>query len=63
MEAGFQVEGISFLERERYAATYVREKILNGENWEELVPASVAQYIKRIGGVERIRNLAKTDKV
>ena len=63
MEAGFQVEGISFLERERYAATHVREKILNGENWEELVPASVAQYIKRIGGVDRIRNLAKTDKV
>ena len=63
MEAGFQVEGISFLERDRYAATYVREKILNGEDWEHLVPKSVAEYIKHIGGIERIRNLAKTDKV
>ena len=41
----------------------VRDKILNGKNWESLVPPSVAEYIKRIGGVERIRNLAKLDKV
>lgn len=63
MEAGFPVEGIKFYRRETYTATNVRDHILKGENWESLVPTSVARYIKRIGGVERIRNLARTDKV
>jgi len=63
MEAGFKVEGIKFYKRGVYTATNVRDRILNGENWEALIPSSVAEYIKQIGGVERIRNLAKTDKV
>ena len=37
--------------------------MLSGEPWEELVPGPVAEYIKAIGGVERLRELAKTDKV
>lgn len=63
LEAGFKVYGIKFYRRKIYTATNVRDKILNGKNWESLVPPSVAEYIKRIGGVERIRNLAKLDKV
>jgi len=35
--------------------------MLNGQNWEKLVPNSVVQFIKEISGVERIRDLAKTD--
>ena len=61
IEAGFKVEGIPYEKRESYNATNVREKILSGENWEELVPGSVAKFIKQIRGVERIRDLAKTD--
>ncbi|RLI05870.1 nicotinamide-nucleotide adenylyltransferase [Candidatus Bathyarchaeota archaeon] len=60
-EAGFVVEGIPYLNREIYNATNVRERILNGESWETLVPQSVADFIKKIRGVERIRDLAKTD--
>jgi nicotinamide-nucleotide adenylyltransferase len=63
MEAGFKVENIRFYKRAVYSATYVRDRILNGGNWGKLVPEAVARYIKQIGGVERIRNLAKTDKV
>lgn len=62
-EANFKVEGIKFYRRAQYSATYVRRQILNGENWEDLVPRAVARYIREIGGVERIRNLAKTDKI
>ncbi|RLG92487.1 MAG: nicotinamide-nucleotide adenylyltransferase [Candidatus Hecatellales archaeon] len=61
VEAGFKVEGIPYKNRETYNATNVREKILSGENWEELVPRSVAEFIRQIRGIERIKDLAKTD--
>jgi nicotinamide-nucleotide adenylyltransferase len=62
-EAGFKVESIKFYRRAVYSATYVRDRILNGESWEKLVPKTVSRYIRQIGGIERIRNLSKTDKV
>jgi len=37
--------------------------MLNNKGWEELVPETVAQFIKEINGVRRIHDLAKTDKV
>ncbi|MEM3736836.1 MAG: nicotinamide-nucleotide adenylyltransferase [Candidatus Bathyarchaeia archaeon] len=62
-ESGFIVERIPFLQRDKFNATLVREKILNGENWEDLVPSSVAAFIKKIGGVERVRELTYSDKL
>jgi nicotinamide-nucleotide adenylyltransferase len=58
----FDVRQIPFFERERFSATEIRRRILQGEDWEDLVPASVAEYIKEIDGVGRIRDLAKRDK-
>jgi len=63
IEAGYEVKSIRFYKREVYSATEIRERMLKGENWEELVPKSVAEFIKEIGGVERLKDLAKTDKV
>lgn len=63
VEAGFEVRPIPFHERETYSATEIRTRILNGENWEELVPRAIAEYIKEIDGVQRLRDLAKSDKV
>jgi len=62
-EAGFKVRPIPFYERHIYSATEVRRRMLAGEPWEDLVPKSVADFIKAIGGVERLRALARTDKV
>jgi len=62
LEAGFEVKAIPFYERHIYSATEVRRRMLAGEPWEELVPEPVAEFIKAIGGVERLRDLAKTDK-
>lgn len=62
MEGGFKVESIPFHKREKYSSTYVREKIMKNESWEELVPKSVAQFIKKVDGVERLRDLTKSDK-
>ncbi|MBS7607764.1 MAG: nicotinamide-nucleotide adenylyltransferase [Candidatus Bathyarchaeia archaeon] len=63
IEAGYEVKAIRFHKREVYSATEIRERILKEENWEELVPKSVAEFIKEIGGVERLKDLTKTDKV
>ena len=63
VEAGFKVESIPFHKRKVYSATEIRKRMLTNKGWEELVPKSVAQFIKEIGGVDRIRDLAKTDKI
>jgi len=37
--------------------------MLKGKNWKTLVPRSVAQYIEEIDGIQRLRDLNKTDKI
>ncbi len=59
----FQVKSVPFHEREIFSATEIRKRLLRGENWKELVPEGVARFIEEIGGVERLRDLTKTDKV
>ena len=60
-EAGFRVEPIPFYDRETYSSTEIRERVVRGDSWEELVPNSVASYIKSIFGDERLRELALSD--
>jgi len=62
IESGFKVEPIPFQKREKYSSTIIRERIRNNQNWEELVPKSIANFIKKIEGVERLQELVKTDK-
>jgi nicotinamide-nucleotide adenylyltransferase len=64
MEAGYEVRGIPFFNRKQYMSTLIREKMLQGDDdWKELVPKSVADFIIEIDGVNRLRDLARTDKV
>ncbi len=63
MEKGYKVKGIKFFERKLYTSTLIREKMLNGESWTTLVPKAVADFIAEIDGVNRLRDLARTDKV
>jgi nicotinamide-nucleotide adenylyltransferase len=62
-EAGFKVEQVSPIKRKVYLATEIRRRMLAGEEWEELVPRSVAKFIKEIEGDVRLRDLNKTDTV
>lgn len=62
MEANYKVKGIRFHERKIYSSTEIREKMLNGESWERLVPKSVAVFIKKIDGISRLQDLNKSDK-
>jgi len=63
IEAGFTVKNIPFYRRAQCSATEIRDRMLQGVSWESLLPKSVANYIKEIRGVERLRDLAKTDEI
>jgi len=63
IEADYNVKPVPFHKRRIYSSTEIRERMLSGKGWEELVPKRVDEFIKEIGGVERLRDLAKTDKV
>ena len=63
MEAGYPVKSIPLFDRKLYMSTIVREKMLKGDSWTELVPKSVANFIKEIDGVNRVRDLVRTDRV
>jgi len=62
-EEGYIVKSIPFYNREIYSGTEIRRRILNNEDWSELVPKSVYEFIISIGGDRRIRELNKFDKV
>jgi len=62
-ESGFEVKPIPFVERHIYSATEIRKRMLAGKNWEELVPKSVVAFIKQIDGIQRLRDLNKTDRI
>jgi len=63
IEAGFTVKPIPFFKRKLCSATEIRKRMLRDSSWEKLLPNSVAGYIREVQGVERLRDLMKTDKV
>jgi len=46
-----------------YEATEIRKRILDNEDWSDLVPPSIYRIVKEIDGENRIRDLAKTDSI
>ena len=63
IEAGYDVRGIDLYKRNQYEATEIRRRILEGEDWKDLVPIEVYRFVKEIDGEGRIRDLAMTDSV
>ncbi len=63
IEAGYKVKALRFFERKQYSSTLIREKMLKNEGWEELVPKSVAVFIREIDGINRIQDLTRSDKL
>jgi nicotinamide-nucleotide adenylyltransferase len=63
MEAGYEVKTIPLFERKVYNSTVVREKMVKDDSWTELVPKSIAVFILEIDGVNRLRDLVRTDRV
>jgi len=61
-ESGYKVKPIRFFERKEYSSTEIREKMVKDQDWEKLVPKSVVAFIKEIDGINRLKDLTKTDK-
>jgi nicotinamide-nucleotide adenylyltransferase len=47
--------------REEMSATEVRRRMIMGNDWKELVPGPVADFIGRIGGQARLKAIAAKD--
>jgi nicotinamide-nucleotide adenylyltransferase len=60
-EAGIEVRQPPMFHREGYSGSETRRRMLGGENWRELVPDAVANIIDEVGGVERLKQVSKTD--
>jgi nicotinamide-nucleotide adenylyltransferase len=63
MEAGYEVKTIPLFERKLYMSSSIREKMIKDDSWIDLVPKSVADFILEIDGINRLRDLTRTDRV
>jgi len=57
-EEGYEVRQPLLYDRLHLSGTEVRRRILNDENWQELVPNATVKLINEIDGIERIKNLS-----
>ena len=60
-DTGIPVIKPKFLERERYNATRIRNLMIEDQNWQSFVPPIVANVIKKINGINRLKIISKSD--
>lgn len=57
-EEGFEVRQPPLYDRLHLSGTEVRRRILEDDNWQELVPKATADVLAEINGIERLKNLS-----
>ena len=60
-EEGIEVRKPPMYGRESYSGTAIRKLMVEGGDWENLVPEQVASVIVDIRGVERLVNISRND--
>lgn len=55
---GYKVREISYFNRNLYNGAEVRKRILAGENWESLVPRTIADYLRKLECRKRLAQLS-----
>ena len=60
-EAGIEVREPCLYDRKIYSGTGVRKRIIEGEDWQELVPEGTCEIIHEINGVSRLRNMKEKE--
>jgi nicotinamide-nucleotide adenylyltransferase len=63
VEAGYEVKDIPLYDRRVYSSAEIRKRMVKGEDWEEYVPRKVSAFIKEIDGVNRLRDLNRSDRL
>jgi nicotinamide-nucleotide adenylyltransferase len=61
-EAGIEIRRSPMYQREQYSGTVIRKLMRENGEWSLLVPASVADFIKEIGGVARLNAVTRSDR-
>ena len=54
-ERGYKVKKVDMVEE--INATKIRDRMVNGEAWEDLVPTEVANFLKEIKGASRVKDI------
>ncbi|WP_138005149.1 nicotinamide-nucleotide adenylyltransferase [Halalkalirubrum salinum] len=60
-EAGVEVRQSPMFKREILEGTELRQRMIDGDEWRDLVPGPVVDVINEIGGIERIQRVSDTD--
>jgi nicotinamide-nucleotide adenylyltransferase len=60
-EAGIEVRQSPMFERDVLEGTEIRRRMVDGGDWETLVPDAVVEVVEEIDGIDRIRKVADTD--
>lgn len=60
--AGIRVRKHTLYSRKSCSGTEIRKRMLKHQDWKRLVPKQVADYIKEIDGVKRIKKLERGKK-
>ena len=60
-EAGVDVRGSPMFNRDVLEGSEVRKRMIDGGDWESLVPSAVIEVVEEIGGIERIQMVADSD--
>jgi len=61
-QAGYEVREHKTFDRDRYCGTTIRDRMVKGKGWKDLVPPSVAKYIEELDGVRRLKQLSGSDR-
>ena len=56
---GYDVKETTLFNRNKYCGTEIRRRMISDEDWKYLVPKEVSDLIKKINGVQRLKELAK----
>lgn len=54
-EKGYKVHPMKIYDRSRYAGTVIRDRMMKGEEWEDLVPERIKDYLGRLDGASRLK--------
>ena len=60
-EAGVKVRQSPMFNRDVLEGSEVRERMVEGGEWEPLVPDAIVEVVEEIGGIERMRMISDTD--
>lgn len=57
-ESGYEVKQHKEVRRDELSGTEVRRRIVEGSNWESIVPHEVSKHIGEINGVQRLKTIS-----